>query len=112
MEKAAGADLARVRLTRPSGTRGPRPARSQDGSATVEAVLAFPALLLAVMVVVQFVLYFHAQAVAEAAAQDAAAVARRADGSEPAAQQAGNQSLDRLGPRLLSQRHVDVDRTA
>jgi Flp pilus assembly protein TadG len=98
---------------RPPGQPEPgaqRPARSQAGSATVEAVLAFPALMLAVMMIVQFVLYFHAQSVAEAAAQDAAAIARQADGTEPAAREAGNRSLDRLGPRLLTQRDVDVDR--
>jgi hypothetical protein len=64
------------------------------------------------MLIVQFVLYFHAQSVAEAAAQDASAVARQADGTEAAARQAGNHTLDRLGPRLLSQRDVHVERAA
>jgi Flp pilus assembly protein TadG len=86
--------------------------RGQDerGSALVEAVLVFPALLLAVMLIVQFALYFHAQSVAAAAAQDAVTQARHNSGTEADARAAGYATLDELGPRLLTRREVTVER--
>jgi Flp pilus assembly protein TadG len=93
----------------PTVTPHPRP-RDERGSALVEAVLVFPALLLAVMLIVQFALYFHAQSVAEAAAQDAVTQARHTNGTETDARAAGYATLDRLGPRLLTRRDVTVER--
>ena len=88
----------------------PRRGRDERGSALVEAVLVFPALLLAVMLIIQFALYFHAQSVAEAAAQDAVTHARHTQGTEAEARAAGYAALDQLGPRLLTRREVTVDR--
>jgi Flp pilus assembly protein TadG len=84
--------------------------RDEQGSALVEAVLVFPALLLAVMLIVQFALYFHAQSVAEAAAQDAVTQARHVGGTETGGRDAGYATLDKLGPRLLTRREVTVQR--
>jgi Flp pilus assembly protein TadG len=72
----------------------------------------FPALLVTIMLIFQFALFLHAQAVAEAAAQDAAAAARRADGTAAAGRGAAHATLGSLSPRLLSNRVVDVDRSA
>ena len=78
----------------------------------MQAVLVFPALLLTVMLVVQFALYLHAQSVAEAAAQDGSAAARRADGSVSSGRVAVTRSLATLGPRMLAGRTVSVSRSA
>ena len=87
-------------------------ARNDTGSAAAQGVLMFPALLVTIMLIFQFALFLHAQAVAEAAAQDAAAAARRADGTVAAGRDAAHATLGSLSPRLLSDRVVDVDRSA
>lgn len=71
----------------------------------------FPALLLVLMLIVQFALYSHANSVAEAAAQDASAAARQADGSQVVAEAAARRTLDTLGPRMLTGRSVTVTRS-
>ena len=63
----------------------------------MQAVLVFPALLFTVMLIIQFALYLHAQSLAEAAAQDGAAAARRADGSVSSGRAAVNQALASTG---------------
>ena len=78
----------------------------------MQAVLVFPALLFTVMLIVQFALYLHAQSIAEAAAQDGAAAARRADGSAGGGRAAVNRSLGAMGERMLSGQRVSVDRSA
>jgi Flp pilus assembly protein TadG len=77
----------------------------------VQAVLIFPALSFAVMLIIQFALYLHAQSIAEAAAQDGAAAARRADGSASSGRAAVNRTLDTMGPRMLTGRSVSVNRS-
>lgn len=77
-----------------------------------QAVLVFPALLFVIMLIIQFTLYAHATSVAEAAAQDGAAAARRADGTQAAAVAAANDSLASLGPRMLTAKSVTATRTA
>ena len=78
----------------------------------MQAVLVFPALLFTVMLIVQFALYLHAQSIAEAAAQDGAAAARRADGSAGSGHAAVTRSLGAMGPRMLTGRSVSVARSA
>jgi len=55
--------------------RRPTPPRD-EGSASIELVILFPALLLLVTALVQYGLWFHASSVALAAAQDGVAAAR------------------------------------
>jgi Flp pilus assembly protein TadG len=83
-----------------------------EGTSSVELVITMPALLLGVLVVIQFGLWMHAQHVASAAAQDGARVARAYDGSEVAARDRATASLDRLGRTILRDREVAVVRTA
>lgn len=78
----------------------------------MQAVLIFPALLFILMLIIQFALYAHAASVAEAAAQEAAAVARRADGSQAGGAATANTTLATLGPKMLTNRSVSVDRSA
>ncbi len=86
--------------------------RTERGAASAQAVLVFPALLFVIMLIVQFALWAHAGSVAEAAAQDGAAIARRADGTTARAEAAANESLNSLGPRMLTTRRVDSSRSA
>ncbi len=90
--------------------RGSR-VRDEAGAATPAAVLIFPALLLGLMLIMQYSLYLHASSVAEAAAQDAAAQARRADGSDGAAREAAQRALATLGPKMLQGTAVSVERS-
>ena len=57
--------------------------RRDTGSASIELVILFPALLLLVTALVQYGLWFHARSVALAAAQQGVAAAR-AYGANPA----------------------------
>jgi len=66
------------------GGRGLAIADRERGSASVELVIVFPALLLIVTALIQYALWFHARSLALAAAQEAVTVAR-AYGSDPAA---------------------------
>ena len=87
--------------------------RAERGATSiVETVLVAPALLFALMLIVQFGLLFHAQNVAEAAAQEGAAEARRFDGTPAAAEETTRTFLAELGPRMLTGRTVTAERTA
>jgi len=86
--------------------------RSERGASSVaEMVLVTPALLFALMLIVQFGLFFHARNVAENAAQEGAAAARSFDGTEAAAQDTTSQYLQALGTQTLKDRSVSVDRS-
>jgi Flp pilus assembly protein TadG len=86
--------------------------RDERGTASLaQTVLVAPALLLALMLIVQFGLYFHARNVAENAAQEGAAAGRRFDGSQADATQRARMFLDKLGPRMLTHRNVSAKRT-
>jgi len=60
-----------------------RRVRGEGGSASIELVILFPALLLLVTALVEYGLWFHARSVALAAAQEGVAAARTY-GSAPA----------------------------
>lgn len=84
--------------------------RNEHGGVTLEMTLLFPVLLFLCMLIVQMGLYWHAKTVAEAAAQDGAAAARQFDGTEDGAVAKASRSLSALGPRMLTDRLVTVDR--
>lgn len=86
--------------------------REERGAASlIQLVLVAPVLLLVLMFIVQFALVAHARSVVEAAAEQGAAVARRADGSQGGAQAEAVKYLDRLGPKMLTTRTVSASRT-
>jgi hypothetical protein len=70
-----------------------------------------PALLLAVLAVIQVALWEHAQHVAQAAARQGAETARGYGGTEQAGQQRALDSLDRFGPTVVRDPRVNVVRT-
>jgi len=86
--------------------------RGQSGIATTEAVLVTPVLLFLVMLVIQFGLWFHAQHVAQAAAEEGARAARSASGSASAGQERSEAFLDQAGPTIIPDRVVTASRTA
>jgi Flp pilus assembly protein TadG len=86
--------------------------RDERGTASLaQTVLVAPALLLALMLIVQFGLLFHAKNVAENAAQEGAAAGRRFDGSKAAAAERARTFVAELGPRMLTGRTVTAHRT-
>lgn len=86
--------------------------RHQERADTiVQTVIVAPALFLMIMAIIQIALVAHARNVAEAAAQDGVAAARQFDGTTTDGRAAANSSLDALGPRMLTDRHVTVERT-
>ena len=68
----------------------------ERGLATLEVALITPVLLLVVLGLVQFALWYHAEQVVTAAAQEAAAQASLLTGSPTAAQQRAQVLLDGL----------------
>jgi Flp pilus assembly protein TadG len=68
--------------------------RSDNGAAATTVAILFPAVMVFVMLAVQAGLYWHAIQRAEAAADRAASVAARIDGSEVAGEAAGWAFLD------------------
>jgi len=81
-----------------------RPGRWGDdgGSATTEFVIAAPAFLLAIMLIVQAGLYFHAVSVASAAAQDGARAASLEGASPADGERVAGDLVHRLAPKLIS----------
>lgn len=85
--------------------------RERGAASLAEVVLVAPALLLALMLIVQFGLYFHARNIAEQAAQEGAAAARQFDGSEKSGHTQATQFLSAVGTKTLQDRAVTVDRS-
>ncbi len=87
--------------------------RDERGATSViQLVLIAPALLMMMMAIVQFGLLAHARNVAEQAAQEGAASARRFDGTEASAKADALKYLTLLGPQTLTDRDVVVNRGA
>lgn len=87
------------------------PGRDERGATSViQLVLIFPALLMMLMSIIQFGLLAHARNVAEQAAQEGAATARRFDGTEAEAKADALTYLTLLGPQTLQDRGVTVNR--
>lgn len=86
--------------------------RDDRGAATTQLVLVVPAVLLMMLVTVQFALAWHAQHIAQYTAERALAAARVQDATAADGKaQAGN-SLAQLGGHVLTSPSVTVHRTA
>lgn len=77
-----------------------------------QVVITAPALLFLLMLIVQFGLMFHARNVAEQAAQEGVAAARRFDGTAEQGRANALQLLAALGDGTLKDRDVQVSRTS
>jgi Flp pilus assembly protein TadG len=83
---------------------------AERGSATTEVVLLTPVLLFLIMVIIQFGLWFHAQHVAQAAA-DQGVRAARSNGSTPEeGRQRAEDFLDAAAPTLIGHPIVVAER--
>ena len=90
---------------------GGKRARRESGAATLEAVLVFPVLLLLIMFCIQVALWYHAAALADAAAQDGVRAARVQGASANDGIARANQLLDQAGPTIIGNRQVTASRT-
>jgi Flp pilus assembly protein TadG len=78
-----------------------------DEGATTELVIAAPAFLFMIMLIVQAGLYFHASSVASAAAQEGARAATVQGGTIAEGRQVASDFVETLAPRLLDDVEVD-----
>lgn len=87
-----------------------RHVRDESGSATASYVVLFPVLLVVFMALVQWGLYFHAQSLVDAAAQDAARATQDAGGTTDDGLAVADDLLaDAQGSGLLEDLLIDVD---
>lgn len=84
--------------------------RSESGEASTEAVLVVPVLLLLVMLVFQFGLWYHAEHVAQAAAQEGVRSARLEGGSAEDGRRRAERFLTRAGRKIVSAPVVSASR--
>lgn len=86
--------------------------RGECGSASLQLVVVFPALMLVIFGVVQGALYFHARTVALAAAQEGLRGARVEEGTASAGGARAREFIARAGDGLLIGVTVTPSRTA
>jgi Flp pilus assembly protein TadG len=91
---------------------GGRGWRSDEGAGAAEVVIAVPLLMLLILLIVQFAVWAHASAVAQATAEEALAAARVQGGSAAAGQQRAHQVLTQIGSAVLVGPHITVSRSA
>ena len=87
------------------------PLRDERGEATTEIVLIVPVLMLFVLLVIQFGLWYHANHVAEAAAQEGVRGARVDDGSAEAGRVRALGFMTANAPSLVEGTIVTASRT-
>jgi Flp pilus assembly protein TadG len=85
--------------------------RGDDGASVVETVLIAPALLVMLMLILQFGLVAFAQSAARSAAEDGAAKARQFNGTTAAARAATYRELHDLGGGVVGRPAVSVTRS-
>ena len=103
--------LAAARAAGPLGA-GPAGAGSahDSGFSTLEAVVVIPVVVVLTMLVVQYVMLWHARNVTEAAAQDALRIARGYKAAAGQGQAAGTEYLHNAAGKLLEKFTVSVER--
>lgn len=82
----------------------------ETGSSTASLVIVFPVLIVMFMALVQWGLYFHAQSLVDAAAQDGSRAARDAGGTPDDGRAVADQLLyDATGSGLIENTTVNID---
>lgn len=95
--------------TSPAGVLARR-AHDEAGSTTASFVVLFPVLIVMFMALVQWGLYFHAQSLVDAAAQDGGRATQDAGGTPADGRAVADQLLsDATGTGLLENLIVDID---
>lgn len=82
--------------------------RGDRGAGSAEIVIAVPLLMLLILLVIQFALWEHAEAVAHATAEEALAAARVQGGTSATGQQRGAQVIGQIGTSVLNGPRVSV----
>jgi Flp pilus assembly protein TadG len=82
--------------------RARRVGRRDDGSSIVELVIVFPALLLLVMMSIEFGIWMQARHLAQAAADDGLAQTQQLNGTGALGQSEAQASLKRLGATMFT----------
>lgn len=83
---------------------------AERGSATTEVVLLTPVLLFLIMAIIQFGLWYHAQHVAQAAAEQGVRTARSNGSTVEAGRQRAEDFLNEAAPTLIGSPVVVADR--
>ncbi len=104
--------MTRTRPASPSRLRDRLRCRDERGSATLQLVVVFPALMLMIFGVVQGALYYHARTVALAAAQEGLRDARVENGTASAGGAAAHEFAAQAGDGLLVDVTISPSRTA
>jgi len=104
------------RRPRQGGSRPGRPGRSRPdgdrGAGSAEIVIAVPLLMLLILLVIQFAVWEHAEAIAHATAEEALAAARVQGGTAAGGQQRAAQVISQIGTGVLTGPQVSVALTA
>ena len=98
----AGPHAGRAKRSRPDGDRG-------AGSA--ETVIAVPLLMLLILLIIQFAIWEHAEAIAHATAEEALAAARVQGGTAAGGHQRAAQVISQTGSSVLGGPRVSVTMT-
>ena len=86
--------------------------RGETGSASAEAVVILPVLLLVVLMLVQFGVWYHATAVAKAAVAEAARAARAEGATDEEGRARANAFLAQAGRTIIVDPELTVTRDA
>jgi hypothetical protein len=84
----------------------------ERGFATLEAVIVIPVAVVLTMLVIQYVMLWHARNIAEAAAQNGLRVARGYQATGPQGQASANDYLRTVAGHMLDHPRVTADRGA
>lgn len=80
------------------------------GFSTLEAVVVIPVVVIITMLVIQYVMLWHARNLAQSAAQNGLRAARGYQATAAQGQQSATHYLDTVAGNLLQNRQVDADR--
>ena len=83
----------------------------ERGATTTELAIVFPVLVAVILAVVQFGVWYHAAAVARAAASEGVRAMLVVDGTEAAGRRRTQEFLDQLGRGVLESPAVSTSRT-
>jgi hypothetical protein len=88
-----------------------RRAGRDRGAGSAEIVIAVPLLMLLILLIIQFAVWEHAEAIAHATAEEALAAARVQGGTAAAGQQRAGQVIAQIGSSVLTGPQVSVTMT-
>lgn len=83
----------------------------ESGSSPIETVILFPVVIVAILSIIQFALWYHAQEIVRASADEGAESARLESGTADAGRGEASAFLVRYGSNLVQSPNVDVQRT-